>query len=360
MIDSGSEHNAQKKLTHEEVCQLPYLERIPYVERMRIRYPLWETLYTRIQRCHQMKAVAAEPQCMFLVGPTGAGKTTLASAYAHRYPAIVTETVTLRPVVMATIPSTANVNNMIMALLDALGDPAATKGTIGAKERRLIKFFTERCMVELLILDELQHFVDRDSQKVLHNASNWLKTFIKETKISCLLIGLQNDAEQVVDANSQLSRLFGDPYVLAPFEWDETNPDTTKEVFRNFLKEIEKLLPLKETSNLAHYDTALRCFAASGGITSYQMKLIRAATRLALERKHEHLDLDILSQAFKEELAPVRREIPNPFIGELPDLEEIKKNQAKLQEKRDKRGTNRRSRPRNPDDPPKERLKDIL
>src|SRR2546421_4758452 len=270
MIDPQSERNAQMKLSHEEICQLPHLERIRYVELIRIRYPLWENLYTKLQRCHQMKTIAAEPPCMFLVGPTGAGKTTLAASYARKYPAIVTETVTLRPVVMATTPSTANVNNVIMVLLDALGDPGATKGSIGARERRLIGYFKERCRVELLILDELQHFVDRDNQKILLNASNWLKTFIKETKVSCLLIGLQDDAEEVVNSNPQLARLFGDPYVLSPFEWDETKPDATKEVFRGFLGEIERLLPLKEPSHLAQYDTALRCFAASGGIMSYQ------------------------------------------------------------------------------------------
>lgn len=360
MNDTNPQLNAQQNLTREQVCQLPQSERIPYVERMRIHYPLWEKLYTELQRCHQMKAIAAEPQCMLLVGPTGAGKTTLAAYYAKKYPAIFTETVTLRPVVMATTPSTANVHNVIMTLLEALGDPGATKGTIGAKERRLIKHFKETCKVELLILDELQHFVDRENQKILHNASNWLKTFVKETRVSCALIGLQNDAEEVVNSNPQLARLFGDPYVLAPFEWDETRPNETKEVFRNFLRELEKLLPLKEQSHLDYYEIALRCFAASGGIMSYQMALIRAATRLALERKQEHLDLNVLSQAFTERLAPKRRGISDPFRGGLPDLEEIKKNQTKLQTKRDRRGTNRRGRPRNPNDPPQERLKDIL
>ena len=130
MNDSNSQHNTQTNLTHEEILLLPHLERIPYVERIRIRYPLWEKLYTEFQRCHQMKMVAAEPQCLLLVGPTGAGKTTLATSYAKKYPAIFTETVTLRPVVMASTPSIANVHNLIMALLEALGDPGATKALL--------------------------------------------------------------------------------------------------------------------------------------------------------------------------------------------------------------------------------------
>jgi hypothetical protein len=45
----------------------------------------------------------------------------------------------------------------------------------------------------------------------------------------------------------------------------------------------------------------------------------------------------------------------------LRDLEEIIKNRSRSQqEKHNKRGTNRRSKPRNPDEPPEERMKDIL
>jgi len=360
MDDSNTQREAQPKPTHEEICQLPHAERMLYVKQMRVRYPLWEKILREIGKRHQMREIAAEPQCMLLVGPTGAGKTTLAASYARKYPAIFTDTVILRPVVMATTPSTASVPNLMITLLRALGDPGAARGTIGAKEDRLEMFFKEKCRVELLILDELQHFVDRDSQRILLNASNWLKTFIKETKVSCILVGLQNDAEEVVDSNPQLARLFGDPYVLAPFEWDETKSDATKEVFRDLLRELEGLLPLKEPSHLADYETALRCFAACGGAVSYLMELVRSAIYLALEQERESLDYGLLSQAFTERLAPVRRGIPNPFEGDLPNLEELKKNQANHQRKRNRRGTNRRSKPRNPNEPPEEHLKDIF
>jgi len=60
------------------------------------------------------------------------------------------------------------------------------------------------CQVELLILDEVQHFRDRDSRRVLENASNWLKTLIKETGVACVLVGLQGEAEEVVRLNPQL------------------------------------------------------------------------------------------------------------------------------------------------------------
>ncbi len=354
------DESASKKLSREEICQLPNSERLRYVGRIRIFYPLWHSITNEIRRCHQLHPVAAEPECLLLVGPPGAGKTTLLASYAQGYPAIFTDTAILRPVVMATTPSRANVNNLETALLSALGDPAADKGSIGSKEIRLTKYFKEICRVELLILDELQHFWDRQSKTILHDASNWLKTFIKETKVSCALVGLPGEAEAIVNTNPQLASLFGDPYMLSPFTWDETEPASTRDVFCTFLAELEERLPLKKPSHLASYETALRCFAACDGNLRYLMALVRRATYVALEREQEYLDHDLLFQAFKDRLAGERRGIPNPFTDKLPDLEAIKKNKAVKQESGDGQGTNNRSKPRDPDSPPREGSKDIF
>ncbi len=355
-----TDESAPEMLSREEIRQLPGSERRRYVERIRIFYPRWHAITNEISRCHQLFPLAAEPECLLLVGPPGAGKTTLLASYAQQFPAVFTESATLRPVVMATTPSRANVNNLETALLTALGDPAADRGSIGSRELRLIRYFKEICRVELLILDDLQHFWDRGSKTILLDASNWLKTFIKETKVSCVLVGLPGEAEAVVNTNSQLAGLFGDPYRLNPFEWDEADPASTRDEFCTFLAELEDRLPLKKPSHLASYETALRCYAACDGILRYLMALIRRATYLALEREQEYLDHNLLSEAFKGRLAGERRGIPNPFTGELPDLETIKKNKVAKQETGVGEGTNRRSQPRDPDSPPREGSKDIF
>lgn len=302
----------------EDIRRLPSLNRLPYVEQVRVIYPRWNAVLADIEECHRRHALAAEPPCLMLVGPTGAGKTTLTESYAARFPATIADTSIHRPVLHTTIPSPATIKNLAIELLYALGDPRYDKGTIGSMTKRVINFFRD-CGVELLILDELQHFVDRDSQKVLQNVSNWLKTLIKdhELKIACVLVGLENEANQVVDANPQLARLFGDPFVLAPFAWDEKNPATVQE-FRTLLHELEKLLPLNEPSHLVQRERAWRCFVASNGILSYLMALIRQAATLALKRGQEHLDDALLAAAFDQRLAGQRRGIPNPFVGEVP------------------------------------------
>ncbi len=224
---------------------------------------------------------------------------------------MLTESGVTHPVVTATIPSPATIKSLAMVLLAALGDPRATSGTVGSMTYRLTHYFRD-CQVELLILDELQHFRDRDSRRVLENASNWLKTLIKETGVACVLVGLQGEAEEVVGLNPQLARLFGAPHVLLPFVWDERRPETVRE-FVSFLALVERALPLAERPALAEMGMARRLHGASGGVMAYLMELVRGATYLALAEGRATLDGEVLGRAFAQRLASVRRGTANPF-----------------------------------------------
>ncbi len=327
----------------------PAEERARLVERVRVMYPRWKAIEKEIVRCHEMSSFAAEPQCLLVVGPTGVGKTTLAVSYALCYPRIKTETGIEMPVLHATIPTAATGKDLSEEMLSALGDPRATLGTTGQKTRRLAGFLRD-CGTRLLILDETQHFVDRDSRRVLLNASNWLKTLVKETGVACVLVGLAGEAESVVASNPQLARLFGDALVLAPFEWDEERQETAEE-FRTFLEHLEHLLPLRESSHLADTETAHRIFLASDGLMSHVMALVRGAVHLALARGSERLDLDLLAAAFDHRLAGRRRGVANPFQGELSP------SSGERGAPRPVEATNRRSRARRPH---RERLADVL
>ncbi len=284
------------------------------VESIRVAYPRWQGIVEEIERCQEWGPVAAEPPCLLVVGPTGAGKSTLVEAYARERPAVLTESGITYPVVKATIPTPATIKALAMVLLAALGDPRATSGTVGSMTYRLMHYFRD-CQVELLILDEVQHFRDRDSRRVLENASNWLKTLIKETRVACVLVGLHGEAEEVVGLNPQLARLFGAPRVLLPFAWDERQPETVRE-FVSFLALVEGALPLTERAALAEMGMARRLHAASGGVMAHLMELLRGATYLALAEGRATVDRGVLERAFEQRLASVRRGTANPFRAE--------------------------------------------
>lgn len=299
-----------------DIHQLPVRERQAYVETIRIWYPRMRTIYEAIAHLHDFNALSAEPQCLMLVGPTGVGKSTLLRSYTATHPREPRAEVDRLPILEVTVPARASIRNFVTRLLLAVGDPRADKGTVGAQENRLLHFM-QCCAVEMLVVDDLQHFVDRDSDRVLHDVSNWLKNLVKETHTACVIAGLP-EAESVLHANPQLGRLFGDPHVLQPFTWDSTHPETIAE-FRLFLQTLESMLPLPETMPLTSVEVAWRCYVASSGCMAYLMNLVRRAAQRAILLERPALDMTLLAEAFDHRLAGRRRGLTNPFVGDLPE-----------------------------------------
>ncbi len=291
-------------------------QRLKVVNNIYIAYPRFKKVIDAIEYCHHFSSCKDEPECMFLSGCTGVGKTTIYHTYASKYPRYVTCNRTVIPILAVTIPAPATVKAVVSKLLWQLGDPAYDKGSIGKQTIRLIGLIKD-CGVQLLILDEFQHFIDRDSAKVLKTVSDWLKTLILDTNLPIILIGLP-EAEQILKlrCHSQLSRRFANRCYLSPFNWHSDNG----EEFRTFLHLIESQLPLESVSNLSELNLARRFYYASDGVIAYVMKLIRYGTYLALQQQKEQLDLNTLAVAFEKYVHADKPGKVNPFLSDEFEL----------------------------------------
>ncbi len=283
-------------------------ERLYIVNNIYVAYPRFKEILAAVDDCHHFSNLKDEPECLFLMGATGAGKTTLLKSYEQDYPRLETPSGTVVPVLSVTIPSPATVKSVVSKLLWELGDPAYERGTTSNQTIRLIGLMKD-CGVSLVFLDEFQHFIDRDSAKVLKTVSDWLKNLILDTKVPIVLIGLP-EAETVFQFNPQLSRRFANRHNLSSFEW---SVDSGRE-FRTFLHAVESQLPLMEKSALASEEMALRFYYASDGIVAYVMKLIRYGTHLALRQGQEKLDFNVLATAFDKYVKADKPHKQNPFL----------------------------------------------
>ena len=215
------------------------------------------------------------------------------------------------PILVVTAPSPATVKGLATEMLKAIGDPAADRGTVSSITLRLRRFLLE-CEVQLIILDEFQHFDDRKSKGVLKTVSDWLKNLLNQTKVPIVLVGVPG-CESVLEAkgNEQLKRRFSSRSQIEPFSWE--SPRHVDE-FCRLLKELDDEFPLLKDSHLAESATAFLIYSATDGVINYVMKLLRWAATLAIESGLEQIDHAILAQAYEERLAEHFRTRRNPFL----------------------------------------------
>ncbi|RUS93637.1 transposase [Dulcicalothrix desertica PCC 7102] len=313
--------------TQQPLQEMSLKQRLNMVNSLYIFYPRFKDILSAIEYCHHFSYCKDEPECMFLGGQSGVGKTTIYKTYASKYPRQINSEGTTVPILAVTIPAPATVKTVVTKMLWELGDPAYDKGSIGNQTIRLIGLL-DNCGVELIILDEFQHFIDRESDKVLRTVSDWLKTLILETNLPIILIGLP-ESEQVLklESQSQLSRRFANRCYLYPFSWQE---DGGKE-FRTFLNLLSSKIPLVETFDLSDEYTARRIYYASDGIVAYVMKLIRYGTYLALQRNQEKLDLSIIATAFEKYVQADKPGKVNPFLFDNFEINSVNKSTVELE-----------------------------
>jgi DNA transposition AAA+ family ATPase len=290
--------------------KMPIEDRMQLIKSLYIHFPRNEAALRAIHACHTHAKRSNESEGILIKGETGTGKTTLVQLYMKDYPRRHTPEKTIVPVLYTRVPVPATCKSLVSRLLAAIGDPAAEKGTQISQTLRL-KRFLEVCCVELFILDEFQHFQDRDSHKVLRTVSDWLKLLMDETGVPIVLVGLPY-SHTILDApgNEQLQRRFGGRIELEAFRYSTSKE---RQDFRRFLNVIDDKLPLAEKSDLADPSTALCIFEATNGVIGNVMKLIRHATRFALESNQEKLTMDILGLAYEKRLAANNPGKPNPF-----------------------------------------------
>lgn len=276
-----------------------------------IRHPRFKELHHHIRQCQQMSKTAGEPQCMSLEGVTGAGKSTLVQDYVRAFPRFLTDDGVQIPVFYMETPSPVTVKGMAAAMLEQLGDPAAHRGTQWSMNSRLIRLMIA-CKVEIAILDDFHHLIDCETNRVLAKVSDWLKVLIKETGLPFLVVGIDDTVEQILDANSQLSRLFAAREALEPFKWDMSD-EACVCAFAQFVKYAEEAIGMVLPDNLPRLELLYRLHYATGGVVGNLMNLLRYAALIGQEEGNDALTLSTLALAFDRRLSRHLKVKVNPF-----------------------------------------------
>lgn len=277
------------------------------LKRRVIEYPLYLGARDRIARLHVRGRVAGAAEGLLVTGPSGSGKSTLLRSYAADFPIEERRDRTVIPVLMVDTPSGPTVKNLTEIILHNLGDPIASRGSAETKTRR-IYWLLKECGVELLIIDEFNHFYDSSNRRQATQVTDWLKNVINVAQIPVVLAGLPR-AESVVRANPQLARRFSSRYSLRPFAFEA---ERDQKEFRALLMALQSVLPLP-APHLHEANLARRFHIASAGLIDFVIKTIEGAVVAAALEGAPELSLHHFAEGFREKVWRDAPDSLNPF-----------------------------------------------
>ncbi|RED45855.1 TniB family NTP-binding protein [Aestuariispira insulae] len=164
-----------------------------------IQYPNAEQLLGKLKFFHLYGRHLKEGRIMTLLGSTGTGKTKL----LERYTSQANQTNRFR-VLYVCLPEKCSRKDAAMAIEGAFGGLYVGQQTKTKIVDRILKYIAAK-KVELIILDEFQHVLDKDRDKVILESTDFIKSLVNMAKIPFLLAGLPQ-VQDIVALNPQLDR----------------------------------------------------------------------------------------------------------------------------------------------------------
>lgn len=263
---------------------------------------------SRIAEQHHYSQLNKVSVGLIIAGPSGVGKTTILDHYQEQFPRFSNNSVTCIPALVVGTPAAPTVKSLAQAILVALGDPVAHRGSAEEKTQR-IYLFLERCGVEIIFLDEFHHFFYTESTRHFRQVSDWLKGLMNTTRVALVLVGLP-EGEEVVKANPQLWRRFSSRALLSPFSLDDEKDFAE---FRGMLRHFEAALPLPVEVPLHEANLARRFHLGSDGRLDFVRKILEGAVSAANRAGLRSLDLPAYASGFRSQIWDDVPERLNPF-----------------------------------------------
>lgn len=247
---------------------------------------------------------------IFITGESRSGKTRITEECESRYPPSRTSIGRVVPVLRVEVPSKPTVKGLTSEMLAAFGDPSPDKGTEQDRTRRLLLFIRE-CKTRIIIIDEIQHFLDKTAQyKVIHHLTDWLKTLLNRSKIVIVVTGLPY-AEALLNQNEQLRGRFNRTLHLPRFEWKD---EKSRGEFLGLLDGFEELLSERfSLPNISNVELAYRFYLASGGLTGYVFNILRQAAWSVIDDSRNIIMLEDIDQAYKNVVSQMDQHDISPF-----------------------------------------------
>jgi hypothetical protein len=255
---------------------LPNQERIILIKSYRwIGYPRAREILAKLDALHDHPEILRMPN-LLIVADTNNGKTQIVSKFFKSHMRFMPPDDTLQvTVLMVDCPPVPDEKRLYSIILQRLNAPHNQKASAEALLMQIQRLFAGLGM-RMLILDEIQHTIAGSSQKQ-RAFLNVIKSLGNRLKIPIVAAGTKT-ALNAISSDDQLSNRFEPIYIPL---WREG------EDFFRLVASFEKMLPLKEASNLSNPALARRILAMSEGTIGEISSVINKAAILAIETGEE-------------------------------------------------------------------------
>lgn len=280
-----------------------------------VQFTQAQRLLEHLESMLQQDTTAEEADNLLLLGQSGVGKSRLLKKFCARHPAIKHEDFTEVPVLYTGVPSKSSIDNLASAMLLALGSPFWNRGKTKELTHQLITLL-KACKVKMIILDEVNHLVDKGGIKTHHLIADWLKELSDSVHIPFVFAGIPR-ANRLLEANDQLRSRFREVVSMDPFN---IGTDQALAEFREVLKSFEKLIPSTLEVSVSNVPMASRmCFATGGRLRDIRRLMVRVV-ELTCEEGAGAATLATFSAAFRQVIYVDAPDNRNPFTSKFNEL----------------------------------------
>lgn len=255
------------------------------------------------------RSVEGERLIAMLLGVPRLGKSMVGELLLADFPATSGHGVQVIPIVRVVTPTRPTKKTMAEAIIDALdtrryGRYSAEQATARAS------FLLKTAQVRVLLFDEIQHVVERNTSKSWYEVADWLKTLSDGLNLSLLLMGLPV-AREILSVNHQLRDRATSPHIIYPYNWNE--PADIAEFCRCMLSVSQVMAQQGFTlPSMTDIDLVRRCYAATHGRYGMVVKLFEEARYQAQKAKAKTISMQALADAFRVSVGD-EGEVGNPF-----------------------------------------------
>lgn len=288
------------------------MEMIASLKRMVINHSQFNASYEQLSNAYRMNVITGVPEHIICVGQSGTGKSTLKEKLRENTIPLKNNEKLITPVLIVNTPSMPTVKNLAEEMLMRLGDYRFYSGSTIQKTTR-VHHYLEQSEVKMIIFDELQHFIDRGTERKSQEVADWLKTVIDQSKTSVVLMGLER-CEYLFRINEQLRRRFSKRIDIHPFSIE------TQDAYIEFVGVIAAILEKMnfiELFDLKDARMIKAIYYATNGVIANLMKLFIGVYELYTSNKFKYLDFTLFEIAFTENIWIEGKAKLNPFNKEF-------------------------------------------